>query len=99
MKIPSLNPLRGCPLALLAVLASVETNAALSLGEHQFDRTPALATGPAGLKISGFIDPQAQLTSNPNVTKGFVLNDAALYFEAASETTSVLVDLPFRMYT
>ena len=49
------------------------------------------------LKVSGFVDPQLQMTSNVNtISRGFVLNDGALYFDGKIKDVDYKVDIPFR---
>jgi hypothetical protein len=56
--------------------------------------------GPAVVRVSGFVDPQLQITSSGNtVSKGFVLNDGALYVDGSVESTEFKIDIPLRMFS
>jgi hypothetical protein len=51
------------------------------------------------VKISGFLDAQYIQNDHQELTRGFLINDGALYLTTTTEGVDFKIDLPFRMFT
>jgi hypothetical protein len=59
----------------------------------------AHAAEVSSLRLNGFVDAQVQSTTSQQITRGFMVNDGAIYLTTAAEGIDFLADLPFRLVT